>query len=856
MNFGEPEWFFVLPALAVAGWRWRGFRLHEPLRAMALFILVVALADPRLRLASSGLDLWVLADRSDSAAAGMATQAHEMETILERARGRDDRIFMVDYAGEVTRRDRGDPVFEGATHQTRTGLALEFTLGELAAGRAARMLVLTDGYATEPLGAAAEKVLRSGVPLDFRLLAQSLEGDWRVAGLALPSRVLAGESFLIEFVVSGEGDADVPWEVVRGGTVAASGTARVRGGVGRVRLTDRLGAGGAVRYEARLKPGADAYPENNVAGTWVEVAGGPRIVLVTNYPDDPLVPLLGAQGMMIDVVQDPSKLNAARLGGARAVIINNVPAHRVPREFMAALDFFVREQGGGLWMIGGANSFGSGGYFQSPIDELLPVSMELKKEQRKIATALAIAMDRSGSMSMSAGAGLTKMDLANTGAARAVELLGELDAVSVHAVDTRAHEIVALAQVGPNRSHITEAVRRVVSAGGGIVVHEALRAGLAELQKAQAGTRHMILFADANDSRQQLNDYLDVVDELRKADATVSVIGMGTEHDRDAEILKQVATRGGGRMFFSADPVELPAIFAQETVSIARSAFIKEPTNTQGTPGWAEIAARAPQWLKAVDGYNLSYLKEAATASLISVDEYAAPLVATWQRGAGRAAAVSFALGGEYSPRVRAWAGYGDFVQTLGRWLAGEDAPAGLALRTEVDGERLTLELLYDETWNARIAQAAPVATLAESGGVSTAVTTRPVVWEKIEPGRFRASAELAPGKMTRGAVRVGNAALPFGPLAVAGSAEWSFDRGRLQELRQLSERSGGEERLDLAQIWRAPRPVAWRSIRAWLLALWAVLFVADAAMTRIGISLVPRRIRKLSTPARMSSIR
>jgi hypothetical protein len=277
-------------------------------------------------------------------------------------------------------------------------------------------------------------------------------------------------------------------------------------------------------------------------------------------------------------------------------------------------------------------------------------------------------------------------------------------------------------------------------------------------------------------------------------------------------------------------------------VSIARSAFVKEPTGTHGTPGWAEIAARAPQWPVTVDGYNLSYLRENATAALITTDEYAAPLVAAWQRGAGRVAAVSFPLGGAFSEKVRAWPGYGDFVQTLARWLAGEDVPAGLALRTEIEGERLTLELLYDETWNARIAQEGPTASLAESGGPTTTVAVRPLVWEKIEPGRYRVTTNLAPGRMVRGAVRVGAVSLPLGPLAVAGSAEWSYDRTRLTELRQLSTSSGGTERLDLAQVWRAPRPIAWRSIRRWLLAAWALVFLADAVVTRLGVSLWPGR--------------
>ena len=270
---------FLLPALAVAGWRWRGLRLHEPLRAAGLAVLVLALAEPRLRRASAGLDLWVLTDRSDSAAGAMAAQSREIETILERSRGPDDRVRYVDFAGEAVRRDRGDPVFEGATHQTRTGMALDYALGEMEAERAARMLVITDGFATEPLGAAADKVLRSGGPMDFRLLTESAAADWRVTGLAMPPRVLAGESFLVEFVVAGQGDAEVPWELARGGKVAASGVAQARGGVARVRLTDRLAGGGAARYEVRVKPAADAHPENNAAGAWVEVAGGPRVIL-------------------------------------------------------------------------------------------------------------------------------------------------------------------------------------------------------------------------------------------------------------------------------------------------------------------------------------------------------------------------------------------------------------------------------------------------------------------------------------------------------------------------------------------------------------------------------------------------
>lgn len=845
MNFelGAPEWLFLVPVLAALGWRVPALRLGEPLRVAALVLLVLALADPRLRLGGGGLDLWVVTDRSDSVAAPAAMQAPEVAAILEKSRGRDDRAFFIDYAVEAQRRDQGDPVLRGGTGRTHTASALEFALAQMRDGRPARLLLLSDGYSTEPLGDVAEKILRRGVPLDYRLLGEGLGEDVRVSAVETPARVLPGEAFLVEFTLSGRGEAEVPWEVWRGGEApAASGVARLENGVARVRLTDRLGRAGAVRYEVKIRPAADVHAENNVAGSWVEVAGGGRVLLVTNYPDDPLAELLGQQGLRVERVTQAADLGAEALVGTRAVVLNNVPAHRVAPEFLRALDFFVREQGGGLLMVGGQNSFGSGGYFSSAIDPLLPVSMELRKEHRKLATAMAIILDRSGSMAASVG-GQTKMDLANTGTARAIELLGNFDAVSVHAVDSAPHEIVALAQVGPNRQRMLESVRRIVSTGGGIYVYQGLLAGWEQLRQAETGQRHLILFSDAADSEEP-GDYVNLLAEMRAAGVTVSVIGLGGPGDGDAKFLEDIAARGGGRMFFNQNAADLPAIFAQETVSVARSAFIKEPTGAAGTPGWVEISARAPEWLSSVDGYNLSYLREGATASLVTTDEYQAPLVAAWARGAGRVAAVSFPLGGEFSTKARNWPDYGDFAQTLGRWLAGEDAPAGMAVRTTLRGDTLTVDLLHDESWNGRIAATPPVARLAgapgRSGAASAAGETagagagvRELVWEKIEPGRFRATVALAPDEAARGVVRVGPTPLAFGPVAPAGSPEWAFDGEALRELRQLATRSGGGERLDLAAIWDAPRKTAVRGLRGWWLAALAGLLVVEAAVAR-----------------------
>jgi hypothetical protein len=460
--------------------------------------------------------------------------------------------------------------------------------------------------------------------------------------------------------------------------------------------------------------------------------------------------------------------------------------------------------------------------------------MELRTEQRKLAVAMAIVLDRSGSMSSIVNGNIQKMDLADEGAARAIELLGPMDAVSVFAVDVQAHEIVPLTSLGPNRSELTQLVRRITSGGGGICVPTGLRAARMQLSKAKVGQRHILLFADANDATQELGDWAALIRDMAKDGITISVIGLGNESDSGGKFLRDVADLGKGRVFFNANPADLPALFAQETVAVARSAFLEEPVKINPTAGWLELAARPLPWIDQVDGYNLSYLKPDATAAAFSADEYKAPLVAFWQRGAGRVATISFPMGGEFSQRVRSWNQYGDFTQTIVRWLAANDEPKGVGLQTHVDGTELRLDLLYTREWEEKFAQTPPRIVVA----TDAAGQTRSVTWQKMSPGHFMATTHLDPESWVRGAVQIEKSALSFGPISGGSSAEWTFDSARLTELDAVARASGGTERVDLAQVWQAPRHQGSRDLRPWLLILLLALFLIDAILTRLGLSL------------------
>jgi len=858
VSFQAPEWFFLLAVFLFLGWFLPRLRLWRPLRALLLIALTLLLADPQLTRSENSLDLWVLLDRSESTADLIDKGLPEWKNLLRSHKpSRRDNLLLVDYASEVLEQGQAEnALYTGSRKLTRTNLAIQNVLALADAKRPARVLVFTDGFATEPLTEAAAKLKARGIPLDYRLVREDTSNDYNLARLELPVRTQVGEPFVLGVAVRGFKDGSIPLRIYRDGQpLTPDGTmADIVDGVAKVEFTDRISSVGSYHYTAEILPEEDAHPGNNRAERWIEVTGGPRILLVTKYTDDPVATSLQNQGFTVETVNDSNSLRIGQLAGSRAVIINNVPAFEMPGEFLDALNFYVRDQGGGLLMVGGKQSFGSGGYFQSSVDALLPISMELKSEHRKLAVAMAIVMDRSGSMAAgvpgAAGKALTKMDLANAGAAKAIELLGGMDQICVYAVDSEPHTIIKLTPVGQKKKELMTQVRKVRSSGGGIYVYRGLKPAWDDLKKADIGTRHIILFSDAADSEEP-GAYKTLLKEITDAGGTVSVIGLGTKADIDAKLLEDIAKLGNGRIFFTDRPLDIPKLFAQETVTVARSAFIEEPVGAKPTGQWSEISPKPFDWLAQVDGYNLSYLREDATASLSSLDEYLAPLVSHTRRGIGRTAAVSFPLGGEYSEGIRTWPAYGDFVQTIGRWLMGEELPPGLGLRHRMEGTRLTVDLLYDtDEWSQRFANEPPRIKLLEDTGTSTPYE---IAWKRVAPGHFSVSRELDEGVVVRGAVQAGPHGIPFGPIVVGTSAEWTFDPDRLAELRSVSRISGGRELLKLEEAWLRPPAIHSTDLRLSLFIAILCLMLFEALISRMGWSLprfsLPQR-KPRTTPA------
>ena len=838
MNFSTPAWLLLAPALLVLGWQWPRLELRRPLRVFCLLLLTLALADLSWRRFEPGLDLWVLVDRSDSSAPLLGPHLPEWEGLLRQNMGRNDRLHFIDFGDDaVVRPEDLSTQSEVATGETRVANALRLAVSSHDPARATRLLLLSDGYPTEPLGDVSELLVRADIPLDLRLVALGSGTDFEMASIDAPTRVPAGEPYVLDLRLRVDSAANLsaPFELERDGKVIAKGQANFQNGLARVRLTDRVDDPGAVHYTARVLPDHDPVPGNNAAETWVEAVAAPRMLVISAYPDDPVAAALAAQGFKVDLETNPAALNEGRLSGARAVILNNVSAGAIPADFLKAAEFFVDHQGGGLLMLGGKNSFGSGGYFQSPIDALLPVDLELRDEKRKLFVAMSVVLDRSGSMRAtvpSGGGTRQKIELADAGSAQAITQLGPRDLLSVYAVDTQAWLIVPLGSVEPYRQNKINDVLSIASEGGGIVVPAGLRAAWDDLKKIDVGQKHIILFADANDALQQNEGTFDIVKEITDGNGTISVIGLGRDTDSGAEFLRKIATEGNGRMFFSNDANDLPAIFTQDTVAVARSSFLTDPVPLKSSAGWMELAAKNLDWLGGIDAYNLCYLKPKATQAAFTGDDDAAPLVAFWQHQSGRAAAVMFPLAGALSDSARAWPGFGDFVSTLTRWLMGVAAPDGLGVRARLDGDEMVLDLFYDQKLDAELAKNFPKAVYTQNDRAGS----QDLVWERLEPGHFQTHARLKPGQPAIGAVEAGPYSLPFGPLAPGLDLEWLRDPAGPRALRALVAASGGREITELPEAWRDIGRQYFHSLRPWILALLALSILAEALATRVGV--------------------
>jgi hypothetical protein len=460
--------------------------------------------------------------------------------------------------------------------------------------------------------------------------------------------------------------------------------------------------------------------------------------------------------------------------------------------------------------------------------------MELREEEREVGIAIVYVLDRSGSMAaeVSGNIGsLQKMDLANEGTARSLMLLGRLDNAAIVAVDDSPEIIAPLTKVIEDRLELSTKARSIRSSGGGIFVYEGLKAGWEVIKNASQKKKHIVLFADAADAEEP-GDYHTLLRSIREAGGSVSVIALGSRHDRDASLLEEIASLGEGKVFFVAEPMDLPGVFSQETIRFSRSLYEEQQASLSVHPSWALISPDRPPQLTNVFAYNINYARPEAVVLYSTKTETPLPMAAVWQQQAGRVGAVSFPLIGKNSELHQQQSELKHFVTTLTRWLLRPKGSSGLSLSLDEQENTLLINFSFAPSWQTIVDERGSSLTILTS-------TSSPykIPWRVVRPGQLTASIPLVPDVPVAGIVQIGHEAVTFGPYELSQSAEFSFDQESVQRLRTIAAASDGKEVANLSDVWQTQRKLSNRSLRPLVVMIVLLLFLLEISLQRLNIS-------------------
>lgn len=845
----QPVWLLLLIPLAAAWFAWplpnRGLKIF---RAIIFVLVVLSLAQLAVKLPDRAGTVIVVADRSESMPQNSEASEKEIIGLLHKSMGPRDELGVVAFGREAVveqapqRTEFGGFAAQVGADHSSLNEAVEAALSLIPSDGGGRILILSDGKWTgkDPAAAAARAAGR-GVAVDYRLLARPQINDTAIQSFLTPSSVLPGQAFVLSAWVQSPAEQKIQYQLRRGEEIISSGAKQVSAGRSRLMFRDRAARAGVNEYTLTIQGAKDdPIPENNSARALVGVEGSRPILVVSSAGENSgLVRLL--RGGAVEVAgKTPGqcKWSLEELSQFAAVLIENVPAGQIGMSGMEALASWVEETGSGLAMTGGQKSYGPGGYFKSPLERVMPVSMEMRREHRKLTVAVVVALDRSGSMAMPAGGGRKKIDLADLGTVQVLDLLSPMDEIGVFAVDTAAHEIVPLDTVEHNQSYRGK-ILSIDSEGGGIYIYEALVASAQMISSSKAQTKHIILFSDAADAEQSAH-YEEIVAKLREADVTVSVVGLGTERDCDANLLKDIARRGGGECYFSDNPDEIPRIFAQDTFTIARSTFVDQPTPFETTGGYSILGATTPAAPPPLGGYNLCYLRSQANLAAVTTDEYKAPIVASWNAGNGRVLCFLGEADGKFSGDFAKWNQTGEFYATLARWVAGrhEPLPDEMLLTQEIRDGVCFVQLHLDPARRAEPFSALPrVRILHGLPGAAPARETASLQWKNAD--LLEAAISIAGRETVLNTVEIsGQQPVILPPVCLPYSPEFAPDQpGRgSAALMQIAATTGGRELVEIPKIWgELPVRSRYVELAPWLLVLGAILFLLEILERRTG---------------------
>jgi len=519
-----------------------------------------------------------------------------------------------------------------------------------------------------------------------------------------------------------------------------------------------------------------------------------------------------------------------------AILFANVPADAFDGTQLPAVHDAVRNLGIGFMMLGGPNSFGPGGFQNSPIEDCLPISMEISKKKILPKGALVIILHT------------CEFAQGNSWAKRitkeAIKVLSAEDEVGAIGYGMNGDEWIFELTPASNYDALVPKIN-AAQIGDMPEFTSTMKLGLEGLMKSDAASRHMIIISDGDPPMPPP----EILKDFKDAQASISTVAVFPHDPRDAQVLSAIASQTGGRFYFPSDPSLLPSIFIKEAKTLRRSQIQKRtfmPRLLNDDPMLRDIGGVPP-----LHGYVLTSEKEDPRATvllsappkeddMVAEDSDVDPVLAVWRYGLGTTAAFTSDLTDDWGKDWVKWEQFQQLVtQMTTRISRAEKKQSFLRVYTYVNGNEGVVvvedfhpeETLLDVNVNVSAANG-----FRFNGQV-----------RQIAPRRYQATIPLqgkARYQVQISADGTDRQEIAYGGFIVSYSPEYLRFEANPIALREIAEQTGGEElnpddgpkKLADRIFGRREPKRSTRPVFDWFLMALACLIPLDVAVRRVQL--------------------
>ncbi len=721
--------------------------------------------------------------------------------------------------------------FQSAPDTNFTDLAagLRLAAAILPTDSQRHIVLLTDGQQNlEDALQEAQILQQEGIRLDIVPLPSTSGNEARIDSMDAPTALRTNEHFLLHLKIDSTVAQKATIRIYLDNAILANQPIQLTAGQQELSFDLAAPSSGFHTFRAVLEAPFDTIQQNNEASAFVNVQGPPSVLVVEGESGSGqnIVSALKASGMQVDTA-DPSGVPITLDGLAKygSIVLADVSAVSLGNTRMQTIQSFVRDLGHGLVVSGGQNSYSLGSYAGTPLEDALPVSMDIPQHKDTPSIAVIMIVE-----SLEED---TQINISKEATKGVVNFLSPHDQIGI----SSGYGTLSIPmQYVTDRAKIDKAVDNLNPVDPPSYTPDLLNAEQILLH-TNAKIKHIILLGDGDalDST-----YAATASRIASEQITISTVDTNSMSPQQFATMQEIAAAGKGRYYRADDASAIPQILLDETKRAARRSVITDtfqPAIVGNSPILTGITG-----LPKLDGYVATTPKPAGQMVLVShLDD---PVLSVWQYGLGRAAAWTSDASGLWTKDWLAW-------DQAARWWANVvtwSLPAANTSALTVNGNfvngngHLSVDLTSGiPAANTQQQVQANIIAPDQSQQTVTLQPTAPEHWEgnfdTPQTGAYfiKVSWQAKGNDITNSS----NALSTETGMVVPYSPEYQTQGTDLRFLKQLAQAGAGSilSQQDFASAFNQTLVPAWASIPItfWLLIAAALLLPIDIAARRLA---------------------